>query len=165
MALRHVLLNEALKSTETAARTAKDVVTVKSVTGVANTGVIKELAAMCGRAGVSGAVVEGSMGAWHAAKAVKGGRIDKAGAAKHVAAEASCGFVTSSAGLAGALAVIMVTGANGPFTLAAGMASSMGSRWLFKKVVGETLPPEEGATKPNPKDEQHPDWEEIGPND
>lgn len=61
MALRHVLLNEALKSTETAARTAKDVVTVKSMTGVANTGVIKELAAMCGRAGVSGAVVEGSM--------------------------------------------------------------------------------------------------------
>lgn len=164
MALRHVILNEALKKTENLARGAKDLATVRSVTAASRGGLVKELATMCGRAGVSGAIVEGSIGAYNAARAVQAGRLDTTGAAKHVASEASCGFVTSSAGLAGALAVIMVTGSNGPIALAAGMASSMGSRWMYRKVVGETLPPENGNS-PNPKDEQGPGWEEIGPND
>ncbi|MEZ4460951.1 MAG: hypothetical protein R3E66_14745 [bacterium] len=164
MALRHILLNEALKKSESAVRTAKDMSTIQTVKAASSGGVIKELATMCGRAGVSGAIVEGSMGAFNAAKALKDGRIDKQGAAKHVASEASCGFITSSAGLAGALAVIMVTGSNGPLTLAAGMGASMGSRWMYKKVVGETLP--DDKNKPDAKDEQNPtEWEEIGPND
>lgn len=167
MALRHIILNEALKKSESAVRTAKDVATVQNIQtakSMANAGVMKELAVMCGRAGVSGAVVEGSVGAWNAAQAVRKGTLDTTGAAKHVASEASCGFLTSSAGLAGALAVIMVTGTNGPMTLAAGMASSMGSRWLYRKVVGETLPNSPNEEKPSPKNEQNPDWEEIGPN-
>jgi hypothetical protein len=166
MALRHVLLNEALKRGETAARAAKDVVNVRSVAAASRSGVIKEFAVMCGKAGASGAIVEGGMGAFHAGKAYMDGRVDTKGAVKHVASEASCGFITSSAGLAGALAVIMVTGTNGPLVLAAGMASSMGSRWAYRKVVGETLPTDSGA-KPDAKDEQDPaaGWEEIGPND
>lgn len=101
---------------------------------------VKELATMCGRAGVAGAVIDGAIGSAHAAKAVRDGRLDGAGAAKHIVGEAGCGFVTSSAGTAGTVAAYMVTGAMGPVTLIAGMGASMGSRYVYRKIVGETLP-------------------------
>ena len=101
---------------------------------------VKELATMCGRAGVAGAVIDGAIGGAHAAKAMRDGRLDGTGAVKHIAGEAGCGFVTSSAGTAGTVAVYMVTGTMGPVTLLAGMGASMGSRYVYRKIVGETLP-------------------------
>lgn len=134
------------------ARTAKIVV---------QSGPAMEIARLCGRAGVAGAVVDGSMGGVQALKAMREGKLDGAGAAKHVAAEAGCGFVTSSAGTAGTVAVYLVTGTMGPAALVLGMGASMGSRWAYRKVVGETLP-ENADQKPN-HDEDQSGLEEIGP--
>lgn len=107
---------------------------------VAQSGPATEIARLCGRAGVAGAIIDGSMGGMQAAKALKDGKLDGVGAAKHVAAEAGCGFVTSSAGTAGTVAVYMITGTMGPVALVAGMGASMGSRWAFRKLVGDTMP-------------------------
>ena len=117
---------------------------------VVQNGPVKEIAKLCGRAGVAGAVVDGSMGGVQAIKALREGRLDGAGAAKHVAAEAGCGFVTSSAGTAGTVAVYLVTGTMGPTALVLGMGASMGSRWAYRKFVGETLPPEGAAVEEPP---------------
>jgi hypothetical protein len=102
------------------------------------------------------------MGGVQAVKAVRDGKLDAAGAAKHVAAEAGCGFITSSAGTAGTVAVYMVTGTMGPAALVMGMGASMGSRWAYRKLVGETLP--EGDAVDSKRDEDHTEGlEEIGP--
>lgn len=101
---------------------------------------VKELAVMCGRAGVAGAIVDGAVGGLNAANAVRKGKMDTKQAAIHTGAEAGCGFVTSSAGTAGTLAAYMVTGAMGPITIAAGMGASIGSRYVYRKIVGETMP-------------------------
>ncbi len=119
---------------------------------------VRDLAVMCGRAGAAGAVVDAAMGGVNAARAMRRGEIDSSQAAKHVASEAGCGFVTSSAGTAGTLAAYMLTGAMGPVTLAAGMGASMGSRWVYRQIVGETLPE---ADKSKRRDED--DMEHIGP--
>lgn len=129
---------------------------------VAQSGPATEIARLCGRAGVAGAVVDGTMGGVQAFKAVREGKLDGKGAAKHVAAEAGCGFVTSSAGTAGTVAVYLVTGTMGPAALVLGMGASMGSRWAYRKVVGETLPTAETAPSP-PREEAPSDFEEIGP--
>lgn len=129
-------------------------------------GPAKELATICGRAGVAGAVVDGAMGGVQAAKAMREGRIDGRGAVKHVGAEAGCGFVTSASGTAGTIAIYMITGSMGPAALAAGMGASMGSRWAYRKVVGETLPElaKPGKDVDNDDDEgKSPDFEDIGP--
>lgn len=119
---------------------------------------VKELATMCGRAGVAGAIVDGAMGGAQAARALAKGKITKKQAAAHVANEAGCGFVTSSAGTAGTMAAYMVTGTMGPVTLVAGMGASMGSRYIYRKVVGETMPGQKTQTK------DHDDtFENIGP--
>ena len=127
---------------------------------VVQSGPVTEVARLCGRAGVAGAVVDGSMGTMQAIKAVRDGKLDTAGAAKHVAAEAGCGFVTSSAGTAGTVAVYMLTGTMGPAALVLGMGASMGSRWAYRKVVGETMPDEAPAPK---RDTNDSGLEEIGP--
>ena len=101
---------------------------------------VKDLAVMCSRAGAAGAIVDGATGGFHALRAMKAGKIDGKQAAIHTTAEAGCGFVTSAAGTAGTLAAYMVTGAMGPLAIAAGMGASMGSRHLYRTVVGETLP-------------------------
>jgi hypothetical protein len=113
---------------------------IEAARATAASGPVKEVAKICGRAGAAGAIVDGGVGAINAAKYLRAGKIDKVQAAKHVGAEAGCGFVTSSAGTAGTIAVYMVTGAMGPAAMAAGMGASIGSRWLYRKVVGETLP-------------------------
>ena len=104
---------------------------------------VKELAVMCGRAGVAGAIVDGAVGGLNAANAVRKGKMDTKQAAIHTGAEAGCGFVTSSAGTAGTLAAYMVTGAMGPITIAAGMGASIGSRYVYRKIVGEAMPSED----------------------
>ncbi len=103
----------------------------------------KELARMCGRAGVAGAVVDGGMGGVQALNAMRKGKMDGRQAAIHATAEAGCGFVTSSAGTAGTLAAYMLTGAMGPLAIAAGMGASVGSRYVYRNIVGETMPPDE----------------------
>lgn len=122
---------------------------------------IKEVGAICGRAGVAGAVVDGAMGGVNAARAVRDGRLDGKGAAIHVGAEAGCGFVTSASGTAGTLAIYMITGAMGPAALVAGMGASMGSRWAYRKVVGETLPDPKNVDKAD-EERKSSDFEEIG---
>jgi hypothetical protein len=117
---------------------------------------------MCGRAGAAGAIVDGSMGGVQAYRFYRDGKIDQRQAAKHVASEAGCGFVTSSAGTAGTLAAYMVTGAMGPLVLAAGMGASMGSRYVYKKVVGETLP-EDGGHDDDHHEVDEEGFEDIGP--
>lgn len=135
---------------------------VKLARVAAQSGPVLEVARLCGRAGVAGAVVDGSMGGMQALKAMRDGKVDKGGAAKHVAAEAGCGFVTSSAGTAGTVAVYMLTGTMGPAALVMGMGASMGSRWAYRKVVGETLPEEEKVD--SDRDHDHTEGlEEIGP--
>lgn len=164
MSLKHILLNEALKSTKKATDVARSMTGPQIARSVLRLGPTKELAIMCGRAGVAGAAVDGAMGAFQAGKALYDGKTDKAGAAKHVLAEAGCGFVTSSVGTAGTLAAYMVTGTMGPVVLVAGMGASMGSRWAYRKVVGETLTEAQAAVKTehtsNPEG-----FEEVGPED
>jgi hypothetical protein len=104
---------------------------------------VKQVAKMCGKAGAAGAVVDGAVGGFRAAKYLQDGTIDGAQAMRHVGAEAGCGFVTSASGTAGTLAVFMVTGSMGPAALAAGMGASMGSRYIYRQAVGETLPSDE----------------------
>ncbi len=103
-------------------------------------GPVKEVAYICGRAGVAGAIVDGAVGGLNAFKFMREGKIDGTQAAKHVAAETGCGFVTSSSGTAGTIAVYMITGSMGPAAMAAGMGASIGSRWAYRKIVGDTLP-------------------------
>lgn len=152
------------------ARSEKGRKVVHAARVVAQSGPVTEVARLCGRAGAAGAIVDGAMGAMQAAGALRDGRLNSAGAAKHVAAEAGCGFVTSASGTAGTVAVYMITGSMGPAALALGMGASMGSRWAYRKVVGETLPvpadvapsyPVEVDTPP--KREHTGGLEEIGP--
>jgi hypothetical protein len=105
-------------------------------------GWMKQVAKICGKAGVAGAVVDGGAGGFRAANLYRQGAIEPDIAVKHVGAEAGCGFVTSSAGTAGTLAVFMLTGSMGPMALAAGMGASMGSRYLYKQAIGDVLPSE-----------------------
>lgn len=120
---------------------------------------VKELAVMCGRAGVAGAIVDGAMGGVQALNAVRKGKIDGRQAVIHTGAEAGCGFVTSSAGTAGTLAAYMLTGAMGPVTIAAGMGASVGSRYVYRKIVGETMPEERDTSR------RHDGFDDIGPED
>ncbi len=129
---------------------------------------VRELLKICGKAGAAGAVVDGAVGGVQAARYVREGAIGTDQAAKHVGAEAGCGFVTSSSGTAGTLAVFMVTGSMGPAALAAGMGASMGSRYVYRQLVGETLPDEEELEQmrrgvDRPDDDADPDIEDIGP--
>lgn len=144
------------------------------VRAAASASFVKELAKICGKAGAAGAAVDGAVGGIRAAQYVQRGAIDKQQALKHVGAEAGCGFVTSSSGTAGTLAVFMVTGSMGPVALAAGMGASMGSRYLYKQTVGETLPDEEeldearrgGSEQPSGRPQSGgggADVEDIGP--
>jgi hypothetical protein len=142
-------------------------VSKKNVVAVARTAVqsgpVRELAAICGRAGVAGAVVDGALGGANAIKALRSGRIDAKEAALHVSSEAGCGFVTSTAGTAGTLAAYMMTGSLGPGALVLGMGASMGSRWMYRQVVGETLPEDPVTPTGAETDENGPTMEEIGP--
>ncbi len=122
----------------------------------------KELARMCGRTGAAGAIVDGAMGGVQAIRAMSRGDIDAKQAVVHTTAEAGCGFVTSASGTAGTLAVYMVTGAMGPMAIAAGMGASVGSRYVYRKFVGDTLPGAEEAT-PKEKRERDEGLENIGP--
>ena len=110
---------------------------------VITSGPIKDLALICGRAGVAGAVVDGALGGMNAMRAMNQGRIDGKQAVIHAGSEAGCGFLTSSSGTAGTLAAYMITGTMGPAALVAGMGASLGARYLYRQVVGETLPAEE----------------------
>ena len=130
-----------------------------------SSGPVKQVAFICGRAGVAGAVVDGSMGGFQAIKAVRDGRIDGRQAVIHTSAEAGCGFVTSSSGTAGTIVAYMLTGTMGPAALAAGMGASVGSRYVYRKIVGETLPSEKSDKEP-PEEKQSDDdelMEDIGP--
>lgn len=130
------------------------------------TGPVREIAAICGRAGVAGAIVDGGMGGVQAVNALRQGKIDGKQAAIHVGAETGCGFVTSASGTAGTLGIYMLTGSMGPVALAAGMGASMGSRWLYRKAVGDTLPGDdsnEEAENLRNHDDSPVDFEPIGP--
>ena len=127
-------------------------------------GPVKQVAYICGRAGVAGAVVDGSMGSFQALKAVREGRIDGKQAIIHTGAEAGCGFVTSSSGTAGTIVAYMITGSMGPAALAAGMGASVGSRYVYRQIVGETLPEEgDAADADESADADEPPMEDIGP--
>ncbi len=142
-------------STEDAARAVAQApatqVAIKAAGHTIRSGPVKQVAYMCGRAGVAGAVVDGSMGSFQAIKAVRDGRIDSKQAVIHTGAEAGCGFVTSSSGTAGTIAAYMLTGTMGPAALAAGMGASVGSRYIYRQLVGETLPEE--SSKQSSKDD------------
>lgn len=113
-------------------------------------GPVLELSKMCGRAGVAGAVIDGALGGQQAYKFMRSGQIDGAQAAKHVAAESGCGFVTSASGTAGTIAVYMITGSMGPTAMVIGMGASMGSRMAYRKLIGETLPQTEKVAQAVP---------------
>ncbi|RAL22190.1 hypothetical protein DL240_10060 [Lujinxingia litoralis] len=124
---------------------------MQSARFVISSGPIRDLAVICGRAGVAGAVVDGALGGMNALQAVRQGRIDGKQAVIHAGSEAGCGFLTSSSGTAGTLAAYMITGSMGPAALVAGMGASMGARYLYRRVVGETLPPREEAVESAPQ--------------
>lgn len=131
----------------------------------AASGPVKQVAYICGRAGVAGAIVDGSMGGFQSLKAMQEGRIDGRQAVIHTGAEAGCGFITSSSGTAGTLVAYMLTGSMGPAALACGMGASVGSRYVYRKIVGETLPEEEEAEldADDTDDSDDGSMEEIGP--
>lgn len=103
-------------------------------------GPVVEVAKICGRAGVAGAVVDGTLGTFQGIKAMKDGRIDGKQVLIHTGAEAGCGFVTSTSGTAGTIVAYMITGSMGPAALVAGMGASLGSRYVYRQIIGETLP-------------------------
>ena len=132
----------------------------------ASSGPVKQVAYICGRAGVAGAIVDGSMGGFQSLKAMQEGRIDGRQAVIHTGAEAGCGFVTSSSGTAGTIVAYMLTGSMGPAALAAGMGASVGSRYVYRQIVGETLPEESEADAVDADEADGGDdgsMEEIGP--
>ncbi len=134
----------------------------------AASGPVKQVAYMCGRAGVAGAIVDGSLGGFQSLKAMQEGRIDGKQAVIHTGAEAGCGFVTSSSGTAGTVVAFMLTGKMGPVALAAGMGASLGSRYIYRKVVGETLPDDEEQSDVDVDADANTDdspMEDIGPDD
>lgn len=129
----------------------------------AASGPIKQAAFMCGRAGVVGAVADGSVGGYQAYKAMQEGRIDGRQALIHTSSEAGCGFVTSSSGLAGTLAYFYVFGSMGVPAILCGTGAAMGSRYVYDQIVGETLPdPDDEQARADEDDEG---IEEIGPRD
>ncbi len=121
---------------------------------VVMSGPVKEVAKICGRAGVAGAVVDGSMGTMQGLKAMRDGRIDGKQVLIHTGAEAGCGFVTSSSGTAGTIVAYMLTGTMGPAALVAGMGASLGTRYVYRQIIGETLPAEAAATSVVQKEEK-----------
>lgn len=126
----------------------------------ASSGALRSVLKICGRAGVAGAVVDGAVGGAKAVKFLQNNRITGGQALQHVGAEAGCGFVTSASGTAGTILVYYFTGSMGPLALAVGMGASVGSRYVFRQAVGETLPEDEGeASEPN----EVTDFEDIGP--
>ncbi|MFU8805375.1 MAG: hypothetical protein ACNA8W_16300 [Bradymonadaceae bacterium] len=130
----------------------------------ASSGPVREVAFICGRAGVAGAVVDGAMGGATALRHLHAGKITGKQAVIHTSAEAGCGFITSSSGTAGTIAIYMLTGTMGPAALAAGMGASLGSRYVYRKIVGETLPNEDDAKNQNSKKDDKDDlMEDIGP--
>ncbi len=164
------LVRKTLDLGRKAARSEKGRKALAAARVVVQSGPVTEVARLCGRAGMAGAIVDGGMGVMQAAGAVREGRLDTGGAAKHVAAEAGCGFVTSASGTAGTVAVYMVTGTMGPAALALGMGASMGSRWAYRKLIGETLPmtaaeaPDGGEVdREEEQDNTTEGMEEIGP--
>lgn len=156
------ILRQSLEAGKKLAQSEKGRKAVQVARVVAQSGPVQEVARLCGRAGMAGAIVDGALGGMQAAGALRDGRLDPTGAAKHVAAEAGCGFVTSASGTAGTVAVYLVTGTMGPAALALGMGASMGSRWAYRKVVGETLP-QPGMVDSKETDEDTEGMEEIGP--
>lgn len=135
---------------------------------VVTSGPAVEVAKICGRAGVAGAVVDGSMGSFQAIKAMREGKIDRKQVLIHTGAEAGCGFVTSSSGTAGTIVAYMLTGTMGPAALVAGMGASLGSRYVYRRVVGETLPSGNAMTsavEPETDTREESSMEEIGPKD
>lgn len=122
---------------------------------------VKELAVMCGRTGAAGAIVDGALGGVQALRALKQGKIDGRQALLHTGTEAGCGFVTSTSGTAGTLAIYMITGAMGPLAIAAGMGASLGSRHIYRKVVGETILDQPQSRDSNSSDDDP--IEHIGP--
>ncbi|MBA2660744.1 MAG: hypothetical protein H0U74_00490 [Bradymonadaceae bacterium] len=164
-ALRHAITRGRTSAGDTASVVVQSQTVQKAavVARVAiSSGPVREVALICGRAGVAGAVVDGAMGGVQAFKFMRDGKIDGKQAAMHVGAEAGCGFITSSAGTAGTLAAYMITGTMGPAALAAGMGASLGSRFIYRKIIGETLPEPEAATKEKSKDDADL-MEDIGP--
>ncbi|MEM1348574.1 MAG: hypothetical protein AAGI01_08475 [Myxococcota bacterium] len=138
----------ATQKSKAAVDMARQSATVRSgVRAVIQNGPTKELARLCVKTGFTGAVVEGVMGAGQAAHAYRRGQIDERQALIHTSSEAGAGFVTSVAGTAGTLAVYMVTGTLGPVALIAGAGASAGTRHLYKRVVGETLPEKSAVDK------------------
>jgi hypothetical protein len=129
----------------------------------AASGPVKQVAYLCGRAGVAGAIVDGAVGGLNAAKYMRAGKIDGTQATVHVCAEAGCGFVTSSSGTAGTIIVYMLTGSMGPAAMAVGMGASIGSRYAYRRIVGETLPDDDNAEHEEDAVEESDVIEEIGP--
>lgn len=131
----------------------------------AASGPAMELAKICGRAGVAGAVIDGALGGVSAAKCLRNGQIDGMQAARHVVAETGCGFVTSASGTAGTIAVYMLTGSMGPAAMVVGMGASMGSRFAYRRIVGETLPDPNAANNEDGEHKKNDDEiiEQIGP--
>lgn len=152
------------RASETARAVAHSPVTQAAVkatrVAVASGGPVREVAKICGRAGVAGAVVDGSLGTINGVKAMREGKITGRQVLIHTGAEAGCGFVTSSSGTAGTIVAYMITGTMGPMALVAGMGASIGTRYAYRKVVGETLPTEEavsdGVAGPAPKEPREP---------
>ena len=137
---------------------------VEAAKASAAAGPVLEVAKICGRAGVAGAVVDGGVGAINAFKYMQAGKIDRNQAIKHVAAESGCGFVTSSSGTAGTIAVYMLTGSMGPAAMAVGMGASIGSRWAYRKIVGPTLPDDDDTLEHEEDAVEESDVvEDIGP--
>lgn len=126
----------------------------------ATSGPVKQVAYICGRAGVAGAMVDGAMGGLQSLKAMQDGRVGGRQAIIHTGAEAGCGFVTSSSGTAGTIVAYMLTGSMGPAALAAGMGASVGSRYVYRQIVGDTLP--QNGAEASADDGS---MEDIGPQD
>lgn len=165
--LRHNVSASRERAEETTRVVAQSPAVRKAATAArmtATSGPVKQVALICGRAGVAGAVVDGSMGGLQAAKAMRDGKIDGRQAVIHTGAEAGCGFVTSSTGTAGTIVAYMLTGTMGPAALVAGMGASIGSRYVYRQIVGETLPGEDDESdEQSDGDDDDSLMEDIGP--
>lgn len=115
-----------------------------SAIGIAGRKITKDqilaAAGKCGKSGAVGAAIDGVLGASQAGKMYYSDLIDKDLVIKHVAHEAACGFISSTAGTCGTVTVVMITGSMGPAALLVGMGSSVGARYIYRSLVDGVLP-------------------------
>lgn len=111
--------------------------------------------AKSGKAGITGALVDGCLGAGKAIKLERAKVIDAKTVKLHTLNEATCGLVTSTAGTLGTSIATLILGSKGPASLVIGLGASVGARFIYRNNFPSILPEDEEIEVPvNEEDAQ-----------